>query len=122
MTTAPVRIALVGAFCEKLDEAGISVTETANGLTVARRNGRVKAVNVTTEPFPGFPTDLQAQIMALLCTAEGVSVLEEKIFENRFMHAPELMRMGARIDVHGGTARVTAFRLHTSIIAPISMY
>ncbi|MCB1333590.1 MAG: UDP-N-acetylglucosamine 1-carboxyvinyltransferase [Roseivivax sp.] len=101
------RIALVGAFCEKLDEAGISVTETANGLTVARRNGRVKAVNVTTEPFPGFPTDLQAQIMALLCTAEGVSVLEEKIFENRFMHAPELMRMGARIDVHGGTARVT---------------
>ena len=65
------------------------------------------AVNVTTEPFPGFPTDLQAQMMALLCTAEGISVLEEKIFENRFMHAPELMRMGARIDVHGGTATVT---------------
>jgi len=62
---------------------------------------------VVTEPFPGFPTDLQAQMMALLCTAEGTSVLEERIFENRFMHAPELMRMGAKIDVHGGLARVT---------------
>ncbi|WP_353472823.1 UDP-N-acetylglucosamine 1-carboxyvinyltransferase [Salipiger sp. H15] len=101
------RIELVKSFCEKLDEAGISVEETATGLKVARKNGRVKAVNVTTEPFPGFPTDLQAQMMALLCTAEGESVLEEKIFENRFMHAPELLRMGAKIDVHGGTARVT---------------
>ena len=99
-------IDLVGAFCEKLDEAGIHVEETAKGLKVARKNGRVKAVNVTTEPFPGFPTDLQAQMMALMCTAEGTSVLEEKIFENRFMHAPELMRMGAEIEVHGGTATV----------------
>ncbi|MDO5704798.1 MAG: UDP-N-acetylglucosamine 1-carboxyvinyltransferase, partial [Paracoccus sp. (in: a-proteobacteria)] len=70
-------------------------------------NGRVRAVNVKTEPFPGFPTDLQAQMMALMCTAEGVSDLEETIFENRFMHAPELTRMGARIEVHGGHARVT---------------
>ena len=101
------RIDLLGAFCEKLDEAGISVTETERGLTVARKNGRVGAVNVRTEPFPGFPTDLQAQMMALLCTAEGTSVLEETIFENRFMHAPELIRMGARIDVHGGHATVT---------------
>ncbi|WP_127114771.1 UDP-N-acetylglucosamine 1-carboxyvinyltransferase [Shimia sediminis] len=100
-------IELVGAFCEKLDEAGIQVEETKTGLKVARKNGRVKAVNVTTEPFPGFPTDLQAQMMALMCTAEGTSVLEEKIFENRFMHAPELMRMGAEIEVHGGTATVT---------------
>jgi UDP-N-acetylglucosamine 1-carboxyvinyltransferase len=98
---------LVGAFAEKLDQAGVSVTQTNRGLKVARKNGRVRAVDVTTEPFPGFPTDLQAQMMALLCTAEGTSVLEEKIFENRFMHAPELMRMGARIDVHGGTATVT---------------
>ena len=101
------RIDLVGAFCEKLDAAGINVTETDKGLKVARKNGRVRAVDVTTEPFPGFPTDLQAQMMALMCTAEGTSVLEEKIFENRFMHAPELMRMGAQIDVHGGTATVT---------------
>lgn len=100
------RIGLVEAFCEKLDAAGISVTETDKGLKVARKNGRVKAVDVTTEPFPGFPTDLQAQMMALLCTAEGTSVLEEKIFENRFMHAPELTRMGAQIEVHGGTATV----------------
>jgi UDP-N-acetylglucosamine 1-carboxyvinyltransferase len=98
---------LVGAFAEKLHDAGIDVTETARGLKVARKNGRVKAVDVATQPFPGFPTDLQAQMMALLCTAEGTSVLEEKIFENRFMHAPELMRMGANIDVHGGTATVT---------------
>ena len=97
-------ISLVGSFCEKLD--GIHVEETANGLKVARRGGRVKAVDVVTEPFPGFPTDLQAQMMALMCTAEGTSVLEEKIFENRFMHAPELMRMGANIEVHGGTATV----------------
>jgi UDP-N-acetylglucosamine 1-carboxyvinyltransferase len=100
------KIELLAAFCEKLDAAGILVEETPTGLKVARKNGRVSAVDVTTEPFPGFPTDLQAQMMALLCTAEGTSVLEEKIFENRFMHAPELIRMGAKIDVHGGTATV----------------
>ncbi|GFE65537.1 UDP-N-acetylglucosamine 1-carboxyvinyltransferase [Litoreibacter roseus] len=98
--------ALVGAFCDKLEEAGVSIEETPTGLKVKRTNNRVTAVNVETEPFPGFPTDLQAQMMALLCTAEGTSVLEEKIFENRFMHAPELIRMGADIEVHGGTATV----------------
>ena len=101
------RIDLVGAFAAKLDEAGVSVSETGRGVKVTRNNGRVRAVDVVTEPFPGFPTDLQAQMMALLCTADGVSVLEERIFENRFMHAPELMRMGAKIDVHGGHATVT---------------
>ncbi|MAZ22838.1 UDP-N-acetylglucosamine 1-carboxyvinyltransferase [Roseovarius sp.] len=98
---------LLEAFCQKLEAAGVEVTETERGLKVARKNGRVQAVDVTTEPFPGFPTDLQAQFMALMCTAEGDSVLEEKIFENRFMHAPELQRMGARIEVHGGTAKVS---------------
>ena len=97
---------LVGAFAEKLDEAGVQVQETARGLHVARRNGRPRAVDVTTAPFPGFPTDLQAQMMAMLCFAEGTSVLEERIFENRFMHAPELTRMGAEIEVQGGTATV----------------
>ena len=101
------RIELLEAFCEKLDEAGISVEQTANGLKVKRSNSGIKAINVTTEPFPGFPTDLQAQMMAMLCTATGTSVLEEKIFENRFMHAPELGRMGAKIEVNGGTAVVT---------------
>ncbi len=101
------RMDLVASFVEKLEESGVNVEETETGLRVSRGNERVKAVDVTTEPFPGFPTDLQAQMMALMCTAEGVSVLEEKIFENRFMHAPELMRMGAQIDVQGGTATVT---------------
>jgi len=101
------KLSLVAAFCEKLDAAGVEVEETPRGLKVRRRGDRVRAVDVVTEPFPGFPTDLQAQMMALLCTAEGTSVLEERIFENRFMHAPELMRMGAKIDVHGGLARVT---------------
>ena len=101
------RMSLVESFAGKLDTAGVSVTETENGLKVARKNGRVRAVDVVTEPFPGFPTDLQAQMMALMCTAEGTSVLEERIFENRFMHAPELVRMGANIEVHGGTATVT---------------
>ncbi|MGJ8583866.1 MAG: UDP-N-acetylglucosamine 1-carboxyvinyltransferase [Marinosulfonomonas sp.] len=98
---------LLEAFCQKLEETGVTIEETEKGLKVARKNGRVKAVDVRTEVFPGFPTDLQAQMMALLCTAEGTSVLEETIFENRFMHAPELMRMGAQIDVKGATATVT---------------
>ncbi|MFX0546886.1 UDP-N-acetylglucosamine 1-carboxyvinyltransferase [Roseovarius sp. S1116L3] len=97
---------LLEAFCDKLEAAGMTVTETDKGLTVARGNGDIRAVDVATEPFPGFPTDLQAQFMALMCIAKGKSVLEENIFENRFMHAPELIRMGAKIDVHGGTATV----------------
>ncbi len=101
------RMSLVESFAAKLDAAGVNVTETDKGLKVARKNGRVNAVDVVTEPFPGFPTDLQAQMMALMCTADGVSVLEERIFENRFMHAPELVRMGANIEVHGGTATVS---------------
>jgi UDP-N-acetylglucosamine 1-carboxyvinyltransferase len=104
------RLDLVGAFAEKLDAAGVEVTETARGLKVKRRGERVRAVDVVTEPFPGFPTDLQAQMMAMLCTAEGTSVLEDMIFENRFMHAPELTRMGAKIEVHGGTATVTGVK------------
>jgi len=101
------RLELVSAFADKLGEAGLEVTETPDGLRVRGGQGRVRAVDVVTAPFPGFPTDLQAQMMALMATAEGVSRLEERIFENRFMHAPELARMGARIDVHGGTATVT---------------
>ena len=98
---------LLGAFCDKLEEAGISIEETETGLTVRRTANAIRAVDVATAPYPGFPTDLQAQMMALLATADGVSTLEERIFENRFMHAPELMRMGAKIDVQGGTAHVT---------------
>ncbi|TQS73330.1 UDP-N-acetylglucosamine 1-carboxyvinyltransferase [Rhodobacteraceae bacterium] len=100
------KVSLLESFCEKLDQAGVSVEQTDKGVRVSRRGDRVKAVDVVTEPYPGFPTDLQAQMMALMCTAEGTSVLEERIFENRFMHAPELVRMGASIDVHGGHATV----------------
>ena len=100
------KIELLTAFCEKLDECGIIVEQTKTGIRVKRSDAGLKAINVKTEPFPGFPTDLQAQMMALLCTATGESILEEKIFENRFMHAPELSRMGAKISVNGGTAIV----------------
>ena len=100
------KVELLASFCEKLDECGIVVEQTETGLKVKRSNSGLKAINVKTEPFPGFPTDLQAQMMALLCTATGTSILEEKIFENRFMHAPELGRMGAKIDVNGGIATV----------------
>lgn len=98
---------LIGTFCDKLEATGMVIEDTARGLKVSRSNGRARAIDVATAPFPGFPTDLQAQMMALLCTADGTSVLEETIFENRFMHAPELIRMGAEIDVAGGTATVT---------------
>ncbi|MBK5927795.1 UDP-N-acetylglucosamine 1-carboxyvinyltransferase [Rhodobaculum claviforme] len=101
------RLELVSAFAAKLEQAGVEVRETDTGLSVRRTGDRVRAVDVETAPFPGFPTDLQAQMMALLATAHGTSHLEERIFENRFMHAPELARMGARIEVHGGTATVT---------------
>ncbi|MFY0596764.1 MAG: UDP-N-acetylglucosamine 1-carboxyvinyltransferase [Cognatishimia sp.] len=97
---------LLAAFCDKMEEAGLEITETDLGLKVRHPGGRLKAVDVATAPFPGFPTDLQAQFMAMMCFAEGTSVLEETIFENRFMHAPELIRMGANIEVAGGTATV----------------
>jgi UDP-N-acetylglucosamine 1-carboxyvinyltransferase len=99
--------ALVAAFADKLEATGVEIRDTEAGLRVTRNGGAIRPVDVITEPFPGFPTDLQAQMMALLTLADGASRLEERIFENRFMHAPELMRMGARIDVHGGTATVT---------------
>ena len=98
---------LAEALIAKLAEADVDVTETEGGLRVSRRNGEIRPLHVTTEPFPGFPTDLQAQIMALATIAKGESVIEEHIFENRFMHVPELGRMGAQIDVQGGTARIT---------------
>lgn len=97
---------LIGAFIEKLDAMGVEVADTDKGLRVSRKGDRLCPVDVTTAVYPGFPTDLQAQMMAALCLADGTSVLEERIFENRFMHAPELMRMGARIDVQGGVATV----------------
>lgn len=103
---------LIGARLEHLnsvarvmEEAGVRIEETAQGLRVFRLNG-LHGVDVMTEPYPGFPTDLQAQMMALMCVAEGASMITETIFENRFMHVPELRRMGANITVHNASAMV----------------
>jgi UDP-N-acetylglucosamine 1-carboxyvinyltransferase len=83
---------------------GASVTSTNEGIRVARNGGDVVAVDVTTAPFPGFPTDLQAQLMALMTKAKGTSRITETIFENRFMHVQELARLGAHISLDGQTA------------------
>jgi UDP-N-acetylglucosamine 1-carboxyvinyltransferase len=101
-----VRDDLIGALIPALRHAGSEVERTAMGVTVARNGGRPRATDITTEPFPGFPTDLQAQFMALMAIADGTSHIKEKIFENRFMHVPELGRMGADISVDGETAIV----------------
>ncbi|MEO0929598.1 MAG: UDP-N-acetylglucosamine 1-carboxyvinyltransferase [Pseudomonadota bacterium] len=100
------RANLVPCFAEKMTEAGAIIEETAQGLKVTKGDGPIRPVDAKTEPFPGFPTDLQAQFMAMMCLSSGTAVLEETIFENRFMHAPELLRMGANVEVHGGTATV----------------
>ena len=97
---------LMGSTNEVLRRAGVDIIETNRGLRVARTNGRIRPVDVDTEPFPGFPTDMQAQLMALATLADGDSTISERIFENRFMHAPELGRLGAEIEVSGSTARV----------------
>jgi UDP-N-acetylglucosamine 1-carboxyvinyltransferase len=91
---------------ELLAAAGVAFTETDRGLKVRRADGRLAGVDAMTEPYPGFPTDLQAQMMALMTTAEGAAMITETIFENRFMHVPELARMGANVNVHGASALV----------------
>ncbi len=100
------RADLVGALLPVLAAAGINVAETPHGLSVERNGARHLAVDVETEPYPGFPTDLQAQLMAFLATAEGTSRIKETIFENRFMHVPEMMRMGADIETDGQLATI----------------
>ena len=104
------RLDLIKAAVTALVPAGVEFTpievDGQEGVRVSRANGELVGVDVMTEPFPGFPTDLQAQMMALMCTARGAGMITETIFENRFMHAPELTRMGARITVHGSSALV----------------
>ena len=90
----------------KMEEAGVGVERLNDGVTIRRNGARLNAVEITTDPYPGFATDLQAQFMALMTLADGESVIRETIFENRFMHAPELTRLGAEIAVSGGEARV----------------
>jgi UDP-N-acetylglucosamine 1-carboxyvinyltransferase len=98
--------ALAESTFAKLIEAGLKVSPSKRGVKIARGQKPLKGVDVMTEPFPGFPTDLQAQMMALMATASGASMITETIFENRFMHVPELSRMGANITVHGASAMV----------------
>lgn len=93
----------LGSVIRTLEETGVEVLEEERGLRV-RRSGTLQGVDIMTEPYPGFPTDMQAQFMAMLSVAEGASMITETIFENRFMHVPELNRMGARINVHGRSA------------------
>ena len=97
---------LIQSAIEVLASAGVDVTEDDKGLHISRANGALKGVDLMTEPYPGFPTDLQAQFMAMMAVSNGASMITEAIFENRFMHVPELCRMGADINVHGASAIV----------------
>lgn len=99
------RLEHLGGVCEVLDAAGVTVFPSDRGL-IAERHGPLRSVDMTTGPFPAFPTDLQAQFMALMTQAEGVSAIRETVFENRFMHVPELQRLGANIEHRGSVARV----------------
>lgn len=99
------RADLMQAVIEKFMEAGVSITETPRGLLV-KRSGPITGVDIMTQPYSGFPTDMQAQMMALLSVAQGASMITETIFENRYMHVPELTRMGARINLHSTSAMI----------------
>jgi len=89
-----------------LKEAGVDFKETDRGVIVTLGRDKIKGIDVTTQPYPGFPTDMQAQLMAMMTMCDSASVINETIFENRFMHVPELTRMGADITMHGSTAIV----------------
>ncbi len=99
----------LGAVVEAYQAAGVSIEPTKKGLRI-KRTGDLHGINITTAPYPGFPTDAQAQFMSMLCLADGASMLTETIFENRYMHVPELTRMGADITVRGNTAMVRGVR------------
>lgn len=96
----------LGAVISKLDEAGAKIEILGKDAVRVQSDGKLKAADISTEEYPGFPTDMQAQYMALATQAEGVSIIKENIFENRFMHVQELVRMGANIKVDGRTATV----------------
>lgn len=104
------RVGLFGTARETLEDAGVALEETEDGVVARLANGELHGSDAMTRPFPGFATDLQAQFMALMCVADGAAMITETIFENRFMHVPELARMGARITVHGGSALVRGIK------------
>jgi len=96
----------IAALLERLERAGAETRDTPRGIGLRMNGSRPVSVDLSTAPFPGFPTDLQAQFMALMTVAKGTSTIRETIFENRFQHAPELARMGADIRVEGGSAQI----------------
>jgi UDP-N-acetylglucosamine 1-carboxyvinyltransferase len=106
VTLIGARADLSEAVFKVLASAGVEITEKENTISVAMTNGPLRGADMMTEPYPGFPTDMQAQVMALMAVAHGASMITETIFENRFMHVPELCRMGAEINVHGSSAIV----------------
>ena len=106
VTLEGARMDLLQAALETLERAGVVVEQLPDGIRIARNGGHIEPIAIETQPFPGFPTDLQAQLMALMTTAEGTSVIRETIFENRFMHVQELARLGADIRLQGDTATV----------------
>lgn len=89
-----------------LQKTGVSVKKTENGLIIDAQNTKLQGIDIYTDYYPGFPTDLQAQFMALMCVADGAAMVTESIWENRFMHVPELIRMGANINVHGHASAI----------------
>jgi UDP-N-acetylglucosamine 1-carboxyvinyltransferase len=111
------RIELLEAVAQTLAQARVALEPTERGLRARRIDGELIGVDAMTEPFPGFPTDLQAQFMALMTSASGAAMITETIFENRFMHVPELCRMGASINVHGASAMVRGVKRLTG--APV---
>ncbi|MBN9288432.1 MAG: UDP-N-acetylglucosamine 1-carboxyvinyltransferase [Gammaproteobacteria bacterium 39-13] len=106
ITTKSTRANILEAVLHKLEEAGAEISTGEDWITLDMRGRRPKAVDICTAPFPGFPTDMQAQFMALNTVSEGVGVMTETVFENRFMHAHELRRMGANIQLNGNTAQI----------------
>jgi UDP-N-acetylglucosamine 1-carboxyvinyltransferase len=107
----------LGAVLDVMRQAGIGVDVTNEGLRIRRNGQALEPVRVETQPFPGFPTDCQAQLMALMTMANGTSMIRETIFENRFMHVQELARLGAEIQLHGDTAEVRGVKKLTG--APV---
>ena len=109
---ADARAAHLGALLAAMHDAGCGIHEETDGIRVKAAAGKARPISIATAPFPEFATDLQAQWLAYMGLADGVSEISETIFENRFMHVPELLRMGAKIEVHGAVARVTGVKAY----------
>ena len=110
LTLRNVELSHLVAVADRLEEVGVSIQPQSNGDVIVTAKGQLQPTEMTTQPYPGFPTDLQAQLMAMLCSAGGISVITERIFPDRFLHVGELNRMGARIRKEGPTAIIQGGR------------